>query len=256
MKSQSACGENMTRKSTSYRERLLASLVDPSEAEAYLNAALEDSQESFLKGLKNVAQAHQMAKVAREAGVQRETLYRSLSSEGNPTFDTLLSILKAVGLRINVERIEKAAAVFPALTYGNPVGVHTESGNTNSQNVTLVPSASWSVCTLTSGSYLVPVNGPGHLVTGHMSSLTASTPLVTSSVGSTSFLAFGQTGLSEPTQGWLVEWGGTQVGDASVVITGEQQAGRVTFPRVKPPDVQDLHNVDPELELRELARAS
>jgi hypothetical protein len=43
-----------------------------------------------------------MAKVARDAGVQRETLYRSLSSQGNPTLDTLSSILKAVGLKIYI----------------------------------------------------------------------------------------------------------------------------------------------------------
>jgi probable addiction module antidote protein len=90
----------MTSRTRPYREMLLDALADPSEAAHYLNAAIEDSQESFLKALKNVAQAHQMAKVARNAGVQRETLYRSLSSEGNPTLDTLSSILNAVGLKI------------------------------------------------------------------------------------------------------------------------------------------------------------
>jgi probable addiction module antidote protein len=79
-------------------------LSDPAEAEAYLNAGLDDSLPAFLKALKNVMQAHRMAKVAEEAGVQRETLYRSFSERGNPTLATLSSVLAAMGLKISVER--------------------------------------------------------------------------------------------------------------------------------------------------------
>lgn len=85
-----------------YREALMESLRDPSEARAYLNAALEDSPESFLKALRNVAQAHQMSKVAQEAGIPRESLYRALSEEGNPTFGTLSAVLGALGLRLQL----------------------------------------------------------------------------------------------------------------------------------------------------------
>jgi probable addiction module antidote protein len=91
------------RKTSSYRDALLESLRDADEAQEYLNAALEDSPEAFLKALKNVAQAHQMTKVAKESGVQRETLYRSLSEQGNPTFGTLSSILTVLGLTITVK---------------------------------------------------------------------------------------------------------------------------------------------------------
>lgn len=77
-------------------------LANPEVATFYLNAALEDSQESFLKALKNVAQARQMSKVAKEAGIQRETLYRSFSEQGNPTFETLSSVLDALGMRLMV----------------------------------------------------------------------------------------------------------------------------------------------------------
>jgi probable addiction module antidote protein len=92
----------MANKTSSYREHLLEALVDPVEASAYLDAAMEDSQEAFLKALKNVAQAHSMAKVARGAGVQRETLYRSLSEEGNPTLETLSNVLGVLGMRLSV----------------------------------------------------------------------------------------------------------------------------------------------------------
>ena len=92
----------MTTKTSSYRQSLLTSLRDPVEASAYLNAALEDSPEAFLKALKNVAQARTMASVAREAGIQRETLYRAFSEQGNPTFETLSSVLAALGMKLSI----------------------------------------------------------------------------------------------------------------------------------------------------------
>lgn len=92
----------MTLKTTPYREALLRNLADPKEAKAYLNAVLEDYPEGFLKALRNVAQARQIARLALDAGVKRETLYRSLSEKGNPTFDTLTSVLGALGLKLTV----------------------------------------------------------------------------------------------------------------------------------------------------------
>ena len=92
----------MTTKTSSYRQSLLTSLRDPVEASAYLNAALEDSPEAFLKALKNVAQARPMAQVAREAGIQSETLYRAFSENGNPTFETLSSVLAALGMKLSI----------------------------------------------------------------------------------------------------------------------------------------------------------
>ena len=91
-----------TTKTSSYRHSLLTALLDPVEASAYLNAALEDSPEAFLKALKNVAQARTMAQVAKEAGIQRETLYRAFSEQGNPTFETLSSVLGALGMKLSI----------------------------------------------------------------------------------------------------------------------------------------------------------
>jgi probable addiction module antidote protein len=93
----------MTSKTSSYRDALLKSLSDPHEAAHYLNAAISDSPEMFLKALRNVAQSRQMAKVAREAGVTRESLYRATSEIGNPTLDTLESVLTAMGIKIKFE---------------------------------------------------------------------------------------------------------------------------------------------------------
>jgi len=101
----------MTIKTSSYRQSLLAALLDPVEVSAYLNAALEDSPEAFLKALKNVAQARPMAKVAKDAGVQRETLYRSFSEQGNPTFETLSSVLGALGMKLSITPEDSEAAL-------------------------------------------------------------------------------------------------------------------------------------------------
>jgi probable addiction module antidote protein len=98
----------MANKISTYREALLESLADPNEAAHYLNAVLEDYPEGFLKALRNVAQARQMAKVAEEAGIQRESLYRALSDGGNPTLDTFTSVLAALGLRMTISSAVKA----------------------------------------------------------------------------------------------------------------------------------------------------
>jgi probable addiction module antidote protein len=81
-----------------------AELADPQIAEAYLNDALQDDDpQTFLRALLNVTQAQQnVAAVAEKAGVKRETIYRAFSKSGNPTLDTLNSVLQTLGLRIQV----------------------------------------------------------------------------------------------------------------------------------------------------------
>jgi probable addiction module antidote protein len=115
------------RKSRSYQEALLENLSDPSEAAHYLNAAMEDSLEMFLVALKDVAQAQQMSKVAKEAGIKRETLYRSFSEQGNPTAATLVSVLKAVGLKLAVSELEPTTEDLAPTPGGteNIIGTHT-----------------------------------------------------------------------------------------------------------------------------------
>jgi probable addiction module antidote protein len=93
-------------KTSSYHDALIESLSDPVEARQYLIAVLEDYPEGFLKALRNVAQANQMAKVAQEAGIKRESLYRALSEDGNPRFDTLTAILTALGMKLSIAPID------------------------------------------------------------------------------------------------------------------------------------------------------
>jgi len=77
----------------------------PQFAVEYLRAALEDTDEPrvLLLALRRVAQARGIGKIAKAAGVERESLYRALSAKGNPRLSTLHAVAKAVGLRIRLE---------------------------------------------------------------------------------------------------------------------------------------------------------
>lgn len=89
--------------SVAYDEVLLEDLKDPAEAAAYLEAALEDADSSvFLLALRQVAQAQGMANVARKAHLGRESLYKTLSENGNPELRTINRLLHAMGLRLSV----------------------------------------------------------------------------------------------------------------------------------------------------------
>jgi probable addiction module antidote protein len=79
---------------------------DPDFAAEYLKAALEESDEPkvLLVALRHLAEARGgVAKVAKAAGIQRESLYRALSPHGNPRLSTLFAVAKAVGMRLTVE---------------------------------------------------------------------------------------------------------------------------------------------------------
>ena len=98
-------------KSKNYQSNLLESLKDPMEAVEYLNAALEDGEpEVFLLALRDVVGSHGgMGKLAASTSLNRENLYRMLSTKGNPEFFSLSTVLDAVGFRLAVE--PKAAAL-------------------------------------------------------------------------------------------------------------------------------------------------
>jgi probable addiction module antidote protein len=92
-------------KSRSYRESLLEALKDPIEAVEYLNVALEEGDPTvFLLALRDVVDSYGgMTKLAASTALNRENLYRMLSTKGNPEFFSLLTVLNAVGFRLAVE---------------------------------------------------------------------------------------------------------------------------------------------------------
>ena len=79
---------------------------DPAFAAEYLKAALEETDEPkvLLIALRQIAEARGgLARVAKAAGIERESLYRALSPRGNPRLSTLVAVTKAVGLKLTVE---------------------------------------------------------------------------------------------------------------------------------------------------------
>lgn len=82
---------------------------DPAFADEYLSAALDEAdqpggREALLAALRHIAEAQGMTAVAERAGIPRESLYRALSTKGNPTIKTLLAVLGAAGLKLSVHR--------------------------------------------------------------------------------------------------------------------------------------------------------
>ena len=95
-----------TKSSTSHDEAMIRRIrKEPEFAAEYLKAALEDADEPrvLLIALRHVAQARGIARIAKAAGIERESLYRALSARGNPRLSTLYAVAKAIGVRLTVE---------------------------------------------------------------------------------------------------------------------------------------------------------
>ncbi len=76
------------------------------EMAAYLEACIEEANgdAAFIaKALGDIARAKGMSQVAQDAGLSRESLYKALSGERNPGFDTILKVIDALGLRLRAE---------------------------------------------------------------------------------------------------------------------------------------------------------
>ena len=81
-------------------------LRTPQEMAAYLEACIEDANgdAAFVaKALGDIARAKGMSQVARDAGLSRESLYKALSGDRSPGFDTILKVIEALGLRLHAE---------------------------------------------------------------------------------------------------------------------------------------------------------
>lgn len=75
----------------------------PEEIKAYLTAFLEeDGPQGFIDALGHVARKKGMTEIARMTGLSRQSLYRTLTSEGNPNFITINKVLEALGCRLVV----------------------------------------------------------------------------------------------------------------------------------------------------------
>ena len=92
-----------------YHDKLIKSLADQDEAAAYLQAAFDEyqdtgSSEAFLLALKNVAEAKGgLTSLSKKTHLNRQSLYRTLSSKGNPRLQTLGLLFKALGFHISIK---------------------------------------------------------------------------------------------------------------------------------------------------------
>jgi len=78
----------------------------------YLAACFDEAGDDaafIAKALGNVAKARSMTQLAKDTGLGRESLYKALSGEGNPSFGTILKVINALGLKLHIDVAEKIA---------------------------------------------------------------------------------------------------------------------------------------------------
>lgn len=91
-------------KSVSYKRILQKKLDDPETAAEYLTACYAEGPEVFLVGLRDVVEAQGgVARTAQLSKLNRESLYRLFSRDGNPRLSSLSSVLSALHLRVAFE---------------------------------------------------------------------------------------------------------------------------------------------------------
>lgn len=81
-------------------------LKTPEDIAAFVQAVIEEDGDDaafVAKALGVAARAKGMSELARATGLDRASLYKALSEEGNPTFDTIAKVIRALGLRISVD---------------------------------------------------------------------------------------------------------------------------------------------------------
>lgn len=79
----------------------------------YLDACIEEADGDaalIAKALGDIARARGMSKVASESGLSRESLYKALSPDGNPSFSTILKVMKSLGLELHATAKKRVTA--------------------------------------------------------------------------------------------------------------------------------------------------
>ena len=82
-------------------------LEDEETIAEYLNMALEDpNPEMLLLAVRNIARARGMTQLARDTGLGRESLYKALSEGAKPRYDTILKVVRALGVKLHAEPLQ------------------------------------------------------------------------------------------------------------------------------------------------------
>ena len=89
-----------------YEDILRPRLQDPDQAAEYLTACFEEGPEVFLLGLRDVVEAQGgIRQTARSSNLNRESLYRLLSQDGNPRLSSLNAVLTSLGLKVRFTHV-------------------------------------------------------------------------------------------------------------------------------------------------------
>ncbi len=94
------------KKTTTTRYDIAEHLRRPKEIAAYLDACLEDASGDsafIVKALGDIARAKGMSQIAKDSGLSRESLYKALSGDRSPGFDTILKVMAALKIRFRAE---------------------------------------------------------------------------------------------------------------------------------------------------------
>lgn len=92
-----------------YEDYLIETLKDPEEAEAYLNASLEaymedNNTQALMLAFEHLARAkYSMTEMAKQAGIQRQYLYKIFDNEINPNFQTVFTLIKSLGFTLEAK---------------------------------------------------------------------------------------------------------------------------------------------------------
>ena len=103
-------------KTKTTRYEVAEHLRTPEEMAAYLEACFEEANgdAAFIaKALGDIARAKGMSQVARDAGLSRESLYKALSGDRTPGFDTILKVMGALGLKLHAEAVHLNSSMEP-----------------------------------------------------------------------------------------------------------------------------------------------
>ena len=106
---QSRC--KIAREDQDHRLRRVGTSAHARGDAAYLDAWLEEAPDDaagIARALGDIARAKGMSQVAKDAGLSRESLYRALSAEGNPSFATVLKVAKALGVQLHAQAVPGA----------------------------------------------------------------------------------------------------------------------------------------------------
>lgn len=80
-------------------------LASEEEMQLYLNEVMQEDPQLTLIALGEIARAKNISELSRKTGISREGIYKALSGEGNPTFETIIKLVNSLGFKISFQKL-------------------------------------------------------------------------------------------------------------------------------------------------------